>query len=78
MAVVRAIAYGHEALWWAKTLEDVINACDVALTVEAIALREAGITKPILVLQGPHSSDDLTEIDHYGLWPALSNRQQIH
>ena len=78
MAVVKANAYGHGALRCAKALEDHINAFAVALTEEAIALREAGITKPILVLQGPHSSDDLTEIARYGLWPALSNRQQIH
>ena len=78
MAVVKANAYGHGALGCAKALEDVINAFAVALTEEAIALREAGITKPILVLQGPHSSDDLTDIYHYCLWPALSNRQQIH
>ena len=57
MAVVKANAYGHGALRCAKALENQVNAFAVALTEEAIVLREAGITKPILVLQGPHDID---------------------
>lgn len=78
MAVVKANAYGHGAIACAKTLEAGVDAFAVAITEEAISLREAGVTKPILVLQGPHSADDLHSIAEHALWPAISNQQQLH
>ena len=77
MAVVKANAYGHGALACARVLETSVDAFAVAITEEAIELREAGIDKPILVLQGPHSSDDLDIISAHSLWPAVSNHHQL-
>ena len=77
MAVVKANAYGHGALACARVLEHSVDAFAVAITEEAIELREAGIAKPILVLQGPHSSDDLDSISAHSLWPAVSNHHQL-
>lgn len=77
MAVVKANAYGHGAVACAGALEKWVDAFAVAITEEAIELREAGIVKPILVLQGPHSSDDLDAIVRYALCPAISNHQQL-
>ena len=77
MAVVKANAYGHGALACARVLEHSVDAFAVAITEEAIELREAGIDKPILVLQGPHSSDDLDIISAHSLWPAVSNHHQL-
>lgn len=77
MAVVKANAYGHGAITCAGTLEKSVDAFAVAITEEGIELREAGISKPILVLQGPHSSDDLDAIVRYALCPAISNYQQL-
>lgn len=77
MAVVKANAYGHGALACARVLEHSVDAFAVAITEEAIELREAGIDTPILVLQGPHSSDDLDIISAHSLWPAVSNHHQL-
>ena len=78
MAVVKANAYGHGAVACAQVLEGSVDAFAVAITEEAIELRDAGIAKPILVLQGPHSSDDLDTISAHSLWPAVSNHHQLN
>lgn len=50
MAVVKADAYGHGAVEVAKEIDDVADAYGVAILEEGIELRQAGITKPILIL----------------------------
>ncbi len=77
MAVVKADAYGHGAIECAHALSEHIDAFAVAITEEALALRSAGIEHPILVLQGPHSADDLEAAVHASLWPAISNHDQL-
>ena len=77
MAVVKADAYGHGAVQCAKTLLPLVDAFAVAITEEAIELREAGIELPILVLQGPHSQEDVREMANASLWPAISSEHQI-
>jgi alanine racemase len=53
MAVVKANAYGHGAVAVAKTaVEHGVDYFGVARVEEGVELREAGITKPILVLGG--------------------------
>jgi alanine racemase len=53
MAVVKANAYGHEAVECARRLEsEGADWFGVALPEEGIELRDAGITKPILCLAG--------------------------
>jgi len=51
MAVVKADAYGHGMLRVCKHLTDV-DAFSISHVSEALELRESGITKPILALQG--------------------------
>lgn len=51
MAVIKANAYGHGALVVANALHDA-DAYAVARLQEAMALRQAGIDKPILLLAG--------------------------
>jgi len=77
MAVVKADAYGHGATECAHALSEQVDAFAVAITEEALALRSAGIEHPILVLQGPHSADDLEAAVHASLWPAISNHDQL-
>jgi len=77
MAVVKADAYGHGAVPCARALSPLVDAFAVAITEEAIALREAGIELPILVLQGPHSPEDAQVMSSAALWPAISNEHQI-
>lgn len=52
MVIIKADAYGHGAVPIAKALDDSgkIDAYGVAIIEEAIELREAGITKPMLIL----------------------------
>lgn len=51
MVIVKADAYGHGAVQVSKALENgIADAYGVAIIEEAIELRKAGITKPILIL----------------------------
>ncbi len=51
LAVVKAFAYGSDAIAIAKHLESLdVDYFAVAYTNEGVALRDAGITKPIMVL----------------------------
>jgi alanine racemase len=54
LAVVKADAYGHGAVEVARTLERAgTDLFGVAIVEEALELRQAGITRPILMLGGP-------------------------
>jgi alanine racemase len=65
MAVVKADAYGHGLVPVAKTaLEAGASALGVALLEEAITLREAGITAPILAWLVPPGSDFKLAVDN--------------
>lgn len=44
---------------------------------EAIALREAGITRPVLVMQGIRGTDTVADFRRYRLWPAVHHRDQF-
>jgi len=77
MAVVKADAYGHGAVQCATALSPLVDAFAVAIREEAVALREAGIDLPILVLQGPHSQEDVQVMSSAALWPAISSDHQI-
>lgn len=72
MAVVKAFAYGSDACVIAKQLQELdIDYLAVAYTNEGVTLREAGITKPILVLH-PQSVNFKTLLKHR-LEPSLYN-----
>jgi alanine racemase len=58
MAVVKADAYGHGAVNVARILQHVSSRFAVAIIEEAIALRDAGITAPIVVLEGAHQAKE--------------------
>jgi alanine racemase len=64
IAVVKADAYGHGAVEVSKRLvNDGVACLAVAFTGEAIALREAGISSPILVLFDKYDVDHFFEYD---------------
>ncbi len=68
--VVKADAYGHGAVAVASVLEPLVDGMAVSLVEEGIELRDAGISKPILVLgayYGGYHSDVLEE----GLTPVI-------
>lgn len=60
MAVVKADAYGHGAARVAAALEDA-DGYAVARLGEALALRAAGVVRPILLLEGVFSADELAQ-----------------
>ena len=71
MAVVKADAYGHGALPFARRLQEAgADALAVALVEEGIALREGGIDLPILVLGGADESS-FADAVRYGISLAV-------
>jgi len=76
-AVVKANGYGHGALQCATTaLESGATGLCVALADEAIALRQAGVSEPILVMseQPPQQHEEMIK---YGLIATLYNKATI-
>ncbi|MGB0982279.1 MAG: alanine racemase [Winogradskyella sp.] len=70
LAVVKAFAYGSDAVAIAKQLQKLnVDYFAVAYTTEGVALRQAGITTPILVLH-PQPLNFKTIID-YCLEPSI-------
>lgn len=66
LGMVKANAYGHGIVQVSNTLAaDGVDMLGVAFVDEGIALREAGITIPIMVLTPPESSDiaDIVQFD---------------
>lgn len=77
LAVVKAFAYGSEACTVAKHLESLdVDYLAVAYTNEGVALRDAGIIKPILVLH-PQPVNFKTIIDRC-LEPSLYSARVLN
>lgn len=66
-AVVKADAYGHGAEEVAHAIEDIVDGFCVAITDEGVALRVAGIDKPVLVFTPPLGRDDVERARFYSL-----------
>ncbi|MDN3648984.1 alanine racemase [Reinekea marina] len=77
VAIIKADAYGHGAIKMAYALENEADAFGVACIEEAVELREAGIQKPILLLEGFFSADELQTISELNLWCAVHSLEQI-
>lgn len=71
LAVVKAFGYGSDAVQIAKFLENKVDYFAVAYTQEGIALRDANIKTPILVLHP--QIPNLKTIVQYRLEPNLYN-----
>lgn len=74
--VIKANAYGHGMLAVAQCLEPLAPALAVACMDEAVRLRDAGIRKPILVLQGASRAADLGEAAARRFWLMLHSHRQ--
>lgn len=77
LAVVKADAYGHGAVRCARALEDEADGFAVACIEEALALREAGIRAPILLLEGFFDADELPLIEQHDFWCVLHAPWQL-
>ncbi len=77
MAVIKANAYGHGVVEVARELQSSVLAFAVAFFDEAVQLREAGITQPILILQGTTADSDVAEAAVNDFWLMMHCRQQV-
>ena len=75
-AIIKANAYGHGAVVAARALYDA-DAFGVACIEEALELREAGITQPIVLLEGVFTPDELPLAAHYQLMIAVHSIEQV-
>lgn len=76
MAVIKADAYGHGVLPVANALSDA-DGYAVARLDEAIALREAGIKKPVLVLSGFITVEEVMAFSEYDLDAVVHSDYQV-
>lgn len=76
MAVVKANAYGHGLLAVASALKNV-DAFAVARVEEALKLRSGGIVKPILLLEGFFSTDELPILIANNIHTSIHIEQQL-
>ncbi len=75
-AVLKANGYGHNATRIAKSLLDA-DGFAVVVPGEAIELREAGIDKPILIIQGVQTIQDLHRASHHNLTVGVHCNSQL-
>lgn len=76
-AVVKANAYGHGAVVCARALAAEADGFAVACVSEALELRAAGVSAPILVLEGVFDREELIEAATQHLWPAVHHLAQV-
>ncbi len=72
-AVVKADAYGHGAAEVSRCLEDIADGFCVAILDEGVALRVAGITKPVLVFTPPLDKNDAERARFYSLTVTVNS-----
>lgn len=76
LAVIKANGYGHGLEYIGQALND-SDALAVATLNEAIRLRQAGITQPVVLLEGVIRAEDLKLVEEYQLDLVVHQQQQI-
>ena len=76
MAIIKANAYGHGTVEVARNLPEA-HAFGVACMEEAIALREAGFDRRVVLLEGLFAADDISLINAYRLDVVVHHDCQI-
>lgn len=76
-AVVKANAYGHGLLTAADALADTADGFALLDLAEAVALREAGIRQPILMLEGFFTAEDLELVAEHRLSLVVHRLDQL-
>lgn len=77
LAVLKANAYGHGAVEVAKALEDLAPAFALACLEEALELRQAGISQPLVLLGGFFTPDELPLIAENNFQPVIHAPWQV-
>ena len=76
-AVIKADAYGHGQFQVAKALDKLTDGYALLETETAVALRERGCGKPILLLEGFFAPEDIPLLARFDLTPALHCQTQL-
>ncbi|NCJ07015.1 alanine racemase [Synechococcales cyanobacterium C] len=77
LAVVKADAYGHGAVTVARTVvAQGAAALGVATLAEGIALRQANLTVPIVILGAIHNPEQIQALSQWQLQPTLCSPEQ--
>ena len=77
LAVVKADAYGHGAVACAHALDDLADGFAVSCLEEALELRAAGVTLPIVLLEGFFDKEELAQIVQHHLWCVVHAYWQL-
>lgn len=77
LAVIKANAYGHGAVRCAQALASEADGFAVAFLEEALELRAAGITAPILLLEGIFDAAELDAVVCHDLWLVVHHEAQL-
>ena len=77
MAVIKANGYGHGAVRVAETLQAEVDAFAVCDLEEASRLRQAGLTLPIVLLEGFFHADELPTIAQQALHIVVHAPTQV-
>lgn len=78
MAIVKANAYSHGKEQIANALDGRVDYFGVARLAEGIALRKAGITSPIILLEGFFAHDDIQLLIDYELQTIIHCTEQLN
>lgn len=78
MAVVKADGYGHGIERIARALGSDTDHYAVACLEEAVALRQAGLTQPVLLMQGVHQASDLPLCEAEGFTVVVHHEHQLN
>ena len=76
-AVIKANAYGHGQWRAVEALRDVADGFALLECENAVALREAGIRQPILLLEGIFSSRDVRAVVEQGISTVIHCPEQL-
>ena len=77
MACVKGNGYGHGTAETARLLADDVDGFAVATMEEGIALRTAGITGPVLLLEGPFAAADVGDAASHGFTLCVHAAHQL-
>lgn len=77
LAVLKANAYGHGAVACARALVGSSDGFAVAFVEEALTLRFAGISSPVLVLEGAFDDAEVAAAAAHGLWLTVHQEAQL-
>ena len=77
LAMVKADAYGHGALTVAAQLAPQVDALGVAWIDEALALRDAGVTSPIVLMEGVFNAYELATARALNMQVVVHQQRQL-